>query len=221
MDTVKSKKINKEVVVKLNISLNEEQKLAKANILNNTITFLTGNAGSGKTMLACEIALNMLFKKQINKIIITRPAVEAGEKLGALPGGIEEKLDPYLQAIYQNLYTLYKKEHVLKYVEEGKIEIVPFAYMRGRTFVNSFIIVDEVQNTSVSQTKMVLERIGYNSKMVLCGDITQQDSKGDSGVRFLNYLYDNKLKNFNKIVLKTNHRNEIVEDMLNLHKSFL
>lgn len=173
------------------------------------------------TMLACEIALNMLFKKQINKIIITRPAVEAGEKLGALPGGIEEKLDPYLQAIYQNLYALYKKEHILKYIEEGKIEIVPFAYMRGRTFVNSFIIVDEVQNTSVSQTKMVLERIGYNSKMVLCGDITQQDSKGDSGVRFLNYLYDNKLKNFNKIVLKTNHRNEIVEDMLNLHKSFL
>jgi phosphate starvation-inducible PhoH-like protein len=221
MDTVKSKKINKEVVVKLNISLNEEQKLAKANILNDTITFLTGNAGSGKTLCACEIALNMLFKKQITKIYVARPAVEAGEKLGALPGGLSEKLDPYIQSIYRNFYRLYKKESIDKYIEEGQIEIIPFAYMRGITFDNSFIIVDEIQNCSVSQTKMVLERMGQNSKMVLCGDITQQDIKGDSGVRFLNYLYDNKLKNFNKIVLKTNHRNEIVEDMLNLHKSFL
>jgi phosphate starvation-inducible PhoH-like protein len=217
----KLKKVKENVQVKLNLDLNQEQKSAKGEILNNKITYLTGKSGSGKTLLSCEIALNMLFKKQITKIIIARPAVEAGEKLGALPGDLKDKLDPYVQSMYRNFYRLYKKELIEKYVEEGKIEIIPFAYMRGLTFINSFIIVDEVQNCSIMQTKMALERLGQGSKMVLCGDLDQVDiPSSKSGVKFLDYLNKKEVVGFSKIVLKTNHRDEIVEDILNVYNEF-
>jgi phosphate starvation-inducible protein PhoH len=173
------------------------------------------------TLLACEIALNMLFKKQINKIVIARPAVEAGEKIGYLKGSAHEKLDPYLQAMYQNFYNLYKKEAIENYVEEGKIEIIPFAFMRGRTMSRSFVIIDEVQNCTVMQTKMALERLGQGSKMVLCGDLDQVDiPSSKSGVKFLDYLNKKEVVGFNKIVLKTNHRDEMVEDILNVYNEF-
>ena len=128
--------------IKFQISLNEEQKRAKSLILDNPITVLKGMAGSGKTLVACQVALDMLFNKEVDKIIITRPTVSK-EDIGFLPGDIKEKMDPWLAPIYHNLYGLYNKEKIDKEIEYGNIEIVPFAFVRGRTFVNSFIIVDE------------------------------------------------------------------------------
>lgn len=208
--------------IKFQITLNEEQKQAKSVILQNSVTYIAGKAGSGKTLVSCQVALDLFFKKQVKHIIITRPAVEAGEKLGFLPGGMEEKLDPYVQAIYQNFYSLYKKEKIDNMIKEGSIQIKPFAYMRGSTFCEAVIIVDEVQNTTESQVKMVLERLGKGSKMMLCGDINQIDlGRGiTSGIKFLDFLQEKELKNYTKIVLKTNHRDPIVEEILNLYESF-
>jgi len=208
--------------IRFQITLNEEQKQAKSVILQNSITYIAGKAGSGKTLVSCQVALDLFFKKQVKHIIITRPAVEAGEKLGFLPGGLEEKLDPYVQAIYQNFYSLYKKDKIDGMIKEGSIQIKPFAYMRGSTFCEAIIIVDEVQNTTESQVKMVLERLGKGSKMMLCGDINQIDlGKGiTTGIKFLDFLQEKELKNYTKIVLKTNHRDPIVEEILNLYESF-
>ena len=208
--------------IRFQITLNEEQKQAKSVILQNSITYIAGKAGSGKTLVSCQVALDLFFKKQVKHIIITRPAVEAGEKLGFLPGGLEEKLDPYVQAIYQNFYSLYKKDKIDSMIKEGSIQIKPFAYMRGSTFCEAVIIVDEVQNTTESQVKMVLERLGKGSKMMLCGDINQIDlGKGiTTGIKFLDFLQEKELKNYTKIVLKTNHRDPIVEEILNLYESF-
>jgi phosphate starvation-inducible PhoH-like protein len=208
--------------IRFQITLNEEQKQAKSVILQNSITYIAGKAGSGKTLVSCQVALDLFFKKQVKHIIITRPAVEAGEKLGFLPGGLEEKLDPYVQAIYQNFYSLYKKDKIDGMIKEGSIQIKPFAYMRGSTFCEAVIIVDEVQNTTESQVKMVLERLGKGSKMMLCGDINQIDlGKGiTTGIKFLDFLQEKELKNYTKIVLKTNHRDPIVEEILNLYESF-
>jgi phosphate starvation-inducible PhoH-like protein len=208
--------------IKFQITLNEEQKQAKSVILQNSVTYIAGKAGSGKTLVSCQVALDLFFKKQVKHIIITRPAVEAGEKLGFLPGGMEEKLDPYVQAIYQNFYSLYKKDKIDNMIKEGSIQIKPFAYMRGSTFCEAVIIVDEVQNTTESQVKMVLERLGKGSKMMLCGDINQIDlGRGiTSGIKFLDFLQEKELKNYTKIVLKTNHRDPIVEEILNLYESF-
>lgn len=208
--------------IRFQITLNEEQKQAKSVILQNSVTYIAGKAGSGKTLVSCQVALDLFFKKQVKHIIITRPAVEAGEKLGFLPGGLEEKLDPYVQAIYQNFYSLYKKDKIDGMIKEGSIQIKPFAYMRGSTFCEAVIIVDEVQNTTESQVKMVLERLGKGSKMMLCGDINQIDlGKGiTTGIKFLDFLQEKELKNYTKIVLKTNHRDPIVEEILNLYESF-
>jgi phosphate starvation-inducible PhoH-like protein len=208
--------------IKFQITLNDEQKNAKSIILQNSITYIAGKAGSGKTLVSCQVALDLFFKKQVKHIIITRPAVEAGEKLGFLPGGMEEKLDPYVQAIYQNFYSLYKKDKIDSMIKEGSIQIKPFAYMRGSTFCEAVIIVDEVQNTTESQVKMVMERLGKGSKMMLCGDINQIHlGRGiTSGIKFLDFLQEKELKNYTKIVLKTNHRDPIVEEILNLYESF-
>jgi phosphate starvation-inducible PhoH-like protein len=128
--------------IKFKIQLNEEQKLAKEEILNNTLTLLAGSAGSGKTLLAVQVALDGLIRRHYEKIIITRPTVSK-EEIGFLPGDLREKMDPWIQPIYQNMYALYDKEKVEKLIEDGKIEIVPLAFMRGRTFLDSCIIVDE------------------------------------------------------------------------------
>ena len=142
--------------VKFNLTLNEEQKTAKAEILNHTVTLLKGQAGSGKTLLACQIALDMFFTRQIEKIIITRPVVAAADDIGYLPGSMKEKMDPWLAPIYANLYMLYNKETIDKLVETQNIEILPFAFVRGRTFVNAVVIVDEAQNVSNGQTEMIV-----------------------------------------------------------------
>ena len=207
--------------IKFHIQLNPEQKVAKQTILNNTITLLAGSAGSGKTLLACNVALDGLFSKQYDKIIITRPTVSK-EDIGFLPGDMREKMDPWVQPIYQNFYTLYGKEKMEKYLENGQIEIVPVSFMRGRTFLDSLIIVDEAQNVTHEQMEMIVSRIGVRSKMIICGDDHQIDLKkrSDSGFRFL-YSASKKVKNLEAIKLLTNHRDPIVEDILEYYEEKL
>lgn len=144
-------------------------------IRKNTITFGIGPAGTGKTYLAVAMAVKAFKNKEVNRIILTRPAVEAGEKLGFLPGDLQTKVDPYLRPLYDALYDFFGMEAYHRLVERGSIEIAPLAYMRGRTLDDSFIILDEAQNTTPEQMKMFLTRIGFNSKAIVTGDITQID----------------------------------------------
>lgn len=144
-------------------------------IKNNTITFGIGPAGTGKTYLAVAMAVTAFKNKLINRIILTRPAIEAGEKLGFLPGDLQSKVDPYLRPLYDALYEMFGIETYTRLVEKGAIEVAPLAYMRGRTLDDSFIILDEAQNTTPEQMKMFLTRIGFNSKAIVTGDITQMD----------------------------------------------
>ncbi len=144
-------------------------------IRNNTITFGIGPAGTGKTYLAVAMAAKAYKSKEISRIILTRPAIEAGEKLGFLPGDLQSKVDPYLRPLYDALYEMFGAENFARLVEKGVIEVAPLAYMRGRTLDDSFIILDEAQNTTPEQMKMFLTRIGFNSKAIVTGDITQID----------------------------------------------
>jgi phosphate starvation-inducible PhoH-like protein len=145
--------------ISFKITLNEEQKEAKQVILDNPVTLLKGMAGSGKTLVACQVALDLMFRKDIERIIITRPTV-AKEEIGFLPGDLKEKMDPWLAPIYANLHMLYDKTKIEKMVADGQIEIVPFAFMRGRTFPDAVVIVDECQNITHGQTEMILGRLG-------------------------------------------------------------
>ncbi len=164
---------------------NKIQNLYINNILNKIITFAVGVSGTGKTYLATVAAINFFKKRKINKIILVRPIVEAGEKLGYLPGNFNQKIDPYLSPIYDILFEILGPNFYKKYIYNNIIEIVPLAYMRGRTFNNCFIILDEAQNTTISQMKMFLTRLGFNSKVVINGDISQIDlpKKINSGLK--------------------------------------
>ena len=144
-------------------------------IKKNTIVFGVGPAGTGKTFLAVAMAVAALREKKVTRIILTRPAVEAGEKLGFLPGDLQNKIDPYLRPLYDALYEMLGSDTYQRYVERGTIEIAPLAYMRGRTLDDSFIILDEAQNTTAEQMKMFLTRLGFNSKAIITGDVTQTD----------------------------------------------
>ena len=144
-------------------------------IKNNFITFGIGPAGTGKTYLAVAMAVTALKKREVERIILTRPAVEAGEKLGFLPGDLQEKVDPYLRPLYDALFDMLGSDTAQKYLERGTIEVAPLAYMRGRTLNGSFIILDEAQNTTPEQMKMILTRFGFGSHMVVNGDVTQVD----------------------------------------------
>jgi len=154
-------------------------------IMNNTVTLAIGPAGTGKTYLAVAAAVAAFRSKSVNRIILTRPAVEAGERLGFLPGDLQSKVDPYLRPLYDALFELLGADTYNKYFERGNIEVAPLAYMRGRTLDDSFIILDEAQNTSREQMKMFLTRLGFGSKIVITGDITQIDLPPDktSGLR--------------------------------------
>jgi len=151
------------------------QKVYAEAIRNNDIVFGIGPAGTGKTYLAMAMAVSAFKNREVNRIILTRPAVEAGEKLGFLPGDLQEKVDPYLRPLYDALYDIIGGEAYQKYIEKGMIEVAPLAYMRGRTLDDSFIILDEAQNTTTEQMKMFLTRMGFSSKAVITGDITQID----------------------------------------------
>ena len=144
-------------------------------VLTNTVTIGVGPAGTGKTYLAVAAAVQAFRDKQVNRIILTRPAVEAGERLGFLPGDLQSKVDPYLRPLYDALFDMLGAETYQKYLERGNIEVAPLAYMRGRTLDDSFIILDEAQNTSREQMKMFLTRLGFGSKIVITGDVTQID----------------------------------------------
>lgn len=161
------------------------QKKYIGEIEKNTVTFGIGPAGTGKTYLAVAMAVKAFRAKEVSRIILTRPAVEAGEKLGFLPGDLQMKVDPYLRPLYDALYDMLGIENYQRYVERGSIEIAPLAYMRGRTLDDAFIILDEAQNTTPEQMKMFLTRIGFGSKAIVTGDITQIDLPGGkkSGLR--------------------------------------
>jgi len=194
------------------LSLNEEQKKAKAKIIQSDVSVILGKAGSGKTLLACQIALQMLLEKHVNKIVITRPTISQ-EDIGFLPGNLAEKMGPWVAPIYSNMYQLLRRERVDKMIHDDQIEIVPVSYMRGRTFTNSAIIVDECQNLEHNQTLMILQRIGINSRMMFCGDTDQIDLKRthDTGLDFLSKMNVNRLE---IIKLLENHRHPILEDIM-------
>ena len=169
-----------------------QQRYMKA-ILKNTITIGVGPAGTGKTYLAVAAAVAAFREKAVNRIILTRPAVEAGERLGFLPGDLQNKVDPYLRPLYDALYDMLGAETYQKYLERGNIEVAPLAYMRGRTLDDSFIILDEAQNMTREQMKMFLTRLGFGSKVVITGDITQIDLPSDkvSGLKDAVRILDN------------------------------
>ena len=169
-----------------------QQRYMKA-ISKNTITIGVGPAGTGKTYLAVAAAVAAFREKAVNRIILTRPAVEAGERLGFLPGDLQNKVDPYLRPLYDALYDMLGAETYQKYLERGNIEVAPLAYMRGRTLDDSFIILDEAQNTTREQMKMFLTRLGFGSKIVITGDITQIDLPSDkvSGLKDAVRIMDN------------------------------
>ena len=206
--------------IKFNVQLNEEQKIAKAKIIESPITVLRGMAGSGKTLVATQVALDMLFTKQVEKIIITRPTVSK-EDIGFLPGDIREKMDPWLAPIYHNLHILYNQDKIQKELDNGNIEIVPFAFMRGRTFLKSFVIVDEAQNVTHNQMETVIGRLGKGSKMVICGDMAQIDlkDKRETGFSFLSRI-EESVGGFSISTLLQNHRHEIVSPILKVYQTF-
>ena len=181
-------------------------------ISSNTITLGIGPAGTGKTYLAVAMAVTALRNKQISRIILTRPAVEAGEKLGFLPGDLQNKVDPYLRPLNDALFDMLGAETFQRYQERGAIEVAPLAYMRGRTLDDSFIILDEAQNTSREQMKMFLTRLGFNSKMVVNGDATQIDLPDGkkSGLMELSRL----LKDIDEIAIVTFDERDVVRHKL-------
>lgn len=192
-------------------------------IKNNTIVFGIGPAGTGKTFLAVAMAVNAFRNKEVTRIILTRPAVEAGEKLGFLPGDLQNKVDPYLRPLYDALYQMMGAETYLKHFERGMIEVAPLAYMRGRTLDDAFIILDEAQNTSPEQMKMFLTRIGFGSKAVITGDVTQIDLPSDkkSGLKEIpKILKDIKGIEFKYLTNKDVVRHELVQKIIKAYEKY-
>lgn len=205
--------------ISFGVPLNEEQKIAKSIILDNDITIVMGAAGSGKTLLACQTGLDGFFSGIYSKLIIARPAVTAGEDLGFLPGSMNEKLLEFIQPILDNFNILYgdtqaKQDKIKKHIELGDINIMSIAHLRGRTFSNAFVIIDESQNLTETQMKMVVTRLGKGSKMVITGDLGQIDLKnGMSGLFKISKLVP-KIKALEEINLKENHRSGIVKEII-------
>ena len=190
-------------------------------IRKNTIVLGAGPAGTGKTYLAVAMAVTAFRAKEVNRIILTRPAVEAGEKLGVLPGDLQQKVDPYLRPLYDALFDMLGAEAFARYQERGSIEVAPLAYMRGRTLDDSFIILDEAQNTTREQMKMFLTRLGFNSKMVVTGDVTQIDlpdgkrSGLTDAMRILRNVPDISINTFTE---KDVVRHKLVQDIIKAYE---
>ena len=206
--------------VKFDITLSEEQKHAKTAILYHPYNFILGKAGSGKTLLAVQIALDMFFTRQINKIIITRPTV-SNEDNGYLPGSLTEKMEPWLVPIRSNMRKVYNKPAILQKMESNEdIELVSLSHFRGRTFDNSAVIVDEFQNLTKQQLGMVLGRLGKGSTMMLCGDPQQIDLKfaNDSAIHEVPKLKGSQY--VYSVNLLDNHRHEALDELLNLLQQY-
>ncbi|WP_148551210.1 PhoH family protein [Paraclostridium bifermentans] len=192
-------------------------------IRNNDITLGVGPAGTGKTYLAVAMAVRAFKKEEISRIILTRPAVEAGESLGFLPGDMKDKVDPYLRPLYDALFDMLGDEKCAKYIERGMIEVAPLAFMRGRTLDNAFIILDEAQNTTPEQMKMFLTRLGFGSKAVVTGDLTQIDlpNKYKSGlIQAMDVLKDVDGVGINKFTEKDVVRHELVQRIIKAYEKF-
>jgi phosphate starvation-inducible PhoH-like protein len=192
-------------------------------IAKSDMTFGIGPAGTGKTYLAVAMAVAALKRKDVNRIILVRPAVEAGESLGFLPGDLKDKIDPYLRPLYDALYEMMSFEKVEKMIKMGTIEIAPLAYMRGRTLNDSFIILDEAQNTTITQMKMFLTRLGFNSKSVITGDITQIDlvKKEESGlIKVQDILKDIDGIEFIYFSHKDVVRHRLVQEIINAFQKY-
>jgi len=192
-------------------------------IADHTITFGVGPAGTGKTYLAVAMAVTAFRAKEVNRIILTRPAVEAGEKLGFLPGDLQSKVDPYLRPLYDALFDMLGAENFQRYQERGAIEVAPLAYMRGRTLDDSFIILDEAQNTTPEQMKMFLTRLGFNSKMVITGDITQidlPDGKRSGLVTVMKILKNVEDIDIVKFSQKDVVRHRLVQDIIKAYEKY-
>jgi phosphate starvation-inducible PhoH-like protein len=202
--------------IKFSITLSEEQKEAKAQILKHPFNFIVGKAGSGKTLLAVQVGLDMFFKRKYNKIIITRPTIST-EDNGFLPGSEKEKMEPWLVPIRSNMRKVYNKPPILEKMENNEeIELVSLAHFRGRTFDNSVVIIDEFQNLTRAQLAMVLGRLGKNSIMILCGDNQQIDLKDRnySAIHEVAKIIGSKY--VNKVILEDNHRHESLIEVLEL-----
>ncbi len=199
------------------------QKNYVESIKNNTIVLGVGPAGTGKTYLAVAMAVNAFRAKEVNRIILTRPAVEAGEKLGFLPGDLQSKVDPYLRPLYDALFDMLGSENFNKYLERGNIEVAPLAYMRGRTLDDSFIILDEAQNTTPEQMKMFLTRMGFNSKVVVTGDITQidlPDGKRSGLVEVTKILKNMEQIDIVRFTGKDVVRHKLVQDIIKAYEKY-
>ena len=202
--------------IKFSITLSEEQKLAKQAILHHPYNFIVGKAGSGKTLLACQVALDMFFKRMINKIVITRPTVST-EDNGFLPGSEKEKMEPWLVPIRSNMRKEYNKPLILEKMEKTEdIELVSLAHFRGRTFENSVVIIDEFQNLTRAQFRMTLGRLGKGSTMIFCGDNQQIDLKDKNYSAIVDISKITESKFVYKRILLDNHRHEAIDEVFEM-----
>lgn len=206
--------------IRFSISLSPEQKKAKEQVICHAYSFILGQAGSGKTLLAVQIALDMFFKRQYEKIVITRPTIST-EDNGFLPGNEKEKLEPWLVPIMSNMRKVYnKQDKINKMVSEGDVELVSLTHFRGRTFDNSIVIVDEFQNLTKAQFRMAVGRIGKDSIMIFCGDTQQVDLRDPnySAIHEVSKIKDSE--HVFKVVLNDNHRHKAIDDVLKLLINF-
>lgn len=202
--------------IKYKITLNEEQKEAKRLIINNQIVIITGRAGSGKSLVGAQCALDFLFKKQCEKVFVTRATIEVGNSLGFLPGGIEDKFNPYLEAFQENLLKCYEHLKITELLEQKKILTYPVQFIRGKT-IDDLLIVEEAQNLTKAQMLAILTRIGKTGKIIINGDLEQTDIR-DGGMNGLAYCIElsKRIEEIQYIKLKENHRSDIVGKILDV-----
>jgi len=200
--------------IKYKITLNDEQKEAKRLIINNQIVVITGRAGSGKSLVGAQTALDFLFKRQCEKVFVTRATIEVGNSLGFLPGGIEDKFNPYLEAFQENLLKCYDHLKITELLEQKKILTYPVQFIRGKT-IDDLLIVEEAQNLTKSQMLAILTRIGKTGKIIINGDLEQTDIR-DNGMNGLSYAIElsKRIEEIQYIKLKENHRSDIVGKIL-------
>jgi len=202
--------------IKYKITLNEEQKEAKKLIIDNQIVIITGRAGSGKSLVGAIVALDFLNKKQCDKILVTRSAIEVGRSLGFLPGSLEEKFDPYIEALVENLYKCMDKIKIDEFIKNGKISALPVQFIRGKT-VDDILIVEEAQNLTKTEILAILTRLGKSGKIIINGDNSQIDIKPINGeMNGLSYVIElsKKIEEIKYIKLKENHRSDLVGKIL-------